>query len=73
MTEEEREEQLKQFEKGFRTTPEDAAKTILNGVRRGKTRVRIGSDARFMDFVARIMPERSAFFMKKMFEKLTEA
>lgn len=69
LTEQEKEEQLKKFEKGFITTAEKAAATILKGVRNGKTRVRIGKDARFFDFIARVMPERSAFFIYNMMKK----
>ncbi|PTR30205.1 hypothetical protein C8K36_10253 [Rhodococcus sp. OK519] len=38
-----------------RTTPEDAAKTIVNGVRKGKARVLIGADAKFLDAWVRIV------------------
>jgi len=38
-----------------RTTPEDAAKTIANGVRKGKPRVLIGADAKFLDAWVRIV------------------
>lgn len=38
-----------------RTTPEDAAKTITNGVRKGKARVLIGADAKFLDAWVRIV------------------
>lgn len=38
-----------------RTTPEDAAKTIVDGVRKGKARVLIGADAKFLDAWVRIV------------------
>lgn len=38
-----------------RTTPEDAAKTIANGVRKGKPRVLIGADAKFLDAWVRVV------------------
>ncbi|WP_420881746.1 SDR family NAD(P)-dependent oxidoreductase [Rhodococcus sp. (in: high G+C Gram-positive bacteria)] len=38
-----------------RTTPEDAAKSIANGVRKGKPRVLIGADAKFLDAWVRIV------------------
>lgn len=38
-----------------RTTPEDAAKTIVNGVRKGKARVLIGADAKFLDAWVRVV------------------
>lgn len=44
------------FEKMFRTTPEDAARTILKGVRANKRRVLIGSDAMAIDGMQRLLP-----------------
>lgn len=38
-----------------RTSPEDAAQTIVNGVRKGKARVLIGADAKFLDAWVRIV------------------
>ncbi|GGJ92396.1 short-chain dehydrogenase [Alloalcanivorax dieselolei] len=44
------------FEKLFRTTPEEAARTILKGVRANKRRVLIGSDALAIDGMQRLLP-----------------
>jgi NAD(P)-dependent dehydrogenase (short-subunit alcohol dehydrogenase family) len=44
------------FEKLFRTTPEEAAATILNGVQRNKRRVLIGADAVAVDTMQRLLP-----------------
>ncbi|MBQ0755195.1 MAG: SDR family NAD(P)-dependent oxidoreductase [Gammaproteobacteria bacterium] len=44
------------FEKMFRTTPEDAAATIIKGIRSNKRRVLIGSDAVAVDSMQRMMP-----------------
>ncbi len=44
------------FEKFFITTADDAARTILHGVRRNARRVLIGRDARAADWMARILP-----------------
>jgi short-subunit dehydrogenase len=44
------------FEKLLRTTPEDAARAILNGVRRNARRVLIGADARAADGMQRLLP-----------------
>ncbi|MCP3726947.1 SDR family NAD(P)-dependent oxidoreductase [Paraburkholderia sp. CNPSo 3272] len=44
------------FEKFFITTADDAARTILNGVRRNARRVLIGRDARAADWLARTLP-----------------
>lgn len=44
------------FEKFFITTPDQAARTILNGVRHNKRRVLIGPDARAADWFVRLLP-----------------
>ncbi|AKE89288.1 MULTISPECIES: SDR family oxidoreductase [Rhodococcus] len=38
-----------------RTSPEDAARTIVEGVRRGRARVLIGADAKFLDAWVRVV------------------
>src|SRR5581483_8579418 len=48
----------KQFEQGAQTTPEGAARTIIDGIERGKVRVLIGGDARMIDWIQRLMPVR---------------
>ena len=54
---EERREQIAQdFKKMVRSTPEQAANTILKGVSKGKARVLIGRDAYMVDFIRRIFP-----------------
>lgn len=45
-----------QMEQHFRTTPEEAAATILRGVRRKQARVLIGADAKLLDGMQRLMP-----------------
>lgn len=44
------------FEKFFRTTPHQAARTILDGVRHDARRVLIGGDARATDLMQRLLP-----------------
>jgi NAD(P)-dependent dehydrogenase (short-subunit alcohol dehydrogenase family) len=44
------------FEKNFRTTPEDAAETILRGVERNARRVLVGADAWGIDAMQRLLP-----------------
>lgn len=46
----------KEFEKLFRTTPEQAAATIIAGIRGNKRRVLIGSDAVAIDTMQRLLP-----------------
>ena len=45
-----------EFEKNAPTTPEQAAQTIINGMERRSTRVLIGPDARFIDWMVRLFP-----------------
>jgi short-subunit dehydrogenase len=44
------------FEKAFRVTAEDAAEIILRGVQRNARRVLVGSDAKVLDAIQRLMP-----------------
>jgi short-subunit dehydrogenase len=44
------------FERGFITTPDAAAATILDAVRKNKRRVLVGPDAHAIDFVQRVLP-----------------
>ena len=46
------------FDQLARTSPEQAAKTILRGVERGSTRILIGSDATGIALIQRLLPTR---------------
>jgi NAD(P)-dependent dehydrogenase (short-subunit alcohol dehydrogenase family) len=50
------EEKAAQFEKLFRTSPQEAASRILRGVERSERRILIGSDAYQIDIVQRLRP-----------------
>jgi len=45
-----------EFEKNARTTPEQAAATIVAGMERGQHRILIGPDARLIDWLTRLFP-----------------
>lgn len=45
-----------EFDKAARTTPEQAAQTIIDGMLRRRTRVLIGPDARIIDWLVRLFP-----------------
>ena len=47
---------VKRFNSLARTTPEQAAETILDGVRRGKKRILVGADARAIHWIVRLFP-----------------
>lgn len=49
-------EVTREFELGFFTTPERAARIIVAGVRRNRRRVLVGPDAHVYDWLARLMP-----------------
>lgn len=50
------EEVVAEFEKMFRTTPDEAARTIIKGIKGNRRRVLIGSDAQVIDKMQRSMP-----------------
>lgn len=54
------------FETAARTTPERAAETIINAMRRGQVRVRIGRDADLIDWIARLMPVGSPKMLSRI-------
>ena len=54
------------FLKVARTTPDQAAKVILQGIVSGKTRVLIGPDAWLMDGLFRLAPARASAWVTKM-------
>jgi NADP-dependent 3-hydroxy acid dehydrogenase YdfG len=51
-------QQIEEFNKMARTTPAKAAQTILKGVSKNKRRILIGQDAKFMDRLQRLFPEK---------------
>jgi butyryl-CoA dehydrogenase len=53
-----REAMLAEFDRMARTTADDAARTILEGVRRGRRRILIGMDARAISALQRLLPHR---------------
>ncbi|MEM7104392.1 MAG: SDR family oxidoreductase [Bacteroidota bacterium] len=61
------------FEKFFRNTAAMAANVILKGIRKKKTRVLIGNDAKLPDFLSRLFPQWHskiiAGFMRRMIVK----
>lgn len=49
-----------------RTTPQQAARVILNAVESGSTRVLIGADARMLDWMYRLFPTRASGWLTRM-------
>ncbi len=54
------------FTKVARTTPAQAAQTIIAAMEHGKTRVLIGSDAKLLDFLYRLFPTRASGWLTAM-------
>ncbi len=65
----EQERLITKFETTFITTPEDAADQIIQAVKKKKSRVLIGSDARRFDRVARLFPTGYTKMVLKDFER----
>ncbi|WP_316237058.1 SDR family NAD(P)-dependent oxidoreductase [Bradyrhizobium sp. SZCCHNR1015] len=60
---------IERFERLARTSPRDAALRIIQGIERNEPRILIGSDARFMDLLQRLMPGTYWRVMAKRLEK----
>lgn len=66
VTEAEKAEMAKQFDEGGDgTTAADAAKQIIQSIQKQKVRLLIGSDARFIDKLVRLMPTKYANMVLK--------
>lgn len=61
------------FEKAARTTPEQAARVIWDGVRKNKARVLIGADARLFEWLTRTFPTGYVRLMKRQIERVFNA
>jgi butyryl-CoA dehydrogenase len=66
---EDQQEARERFNKIVRTTPESAARTIVNGIMRKQARVLIGRDAYQIDFFQRLMPVGGASVLARIMEK----
>lgn len=55
-----RDELCERFDKVARTTPEQAAKIIIEGLARGKSRIMVGKDAKTLRTISRLMPDSYA-------------
>jgi len=62
----------KAFERGARTTPEQAAEVILKGIAKGKRRILIGGDAHLLDWVQRLLPNRYEVALSLLFRVNTK-
>ncbi|MEZ4934830.1 MAG: SDR family NAD(P)-dependent oxidoreductase [Saprospiraceae bacterium] len=60
------------FEQNARTTSEEAARQILNGIKKKKPRIRIGYDALWMDRIYRFAPIWAVAFFAKLLKRFDE-
>ncbi len=54
------------------TTPEKAAEVIVSGIERGSPRVLIGSDARLIDWIQRLMPVSYGSIIRWVMERMAK-
>ena len=66
-------EVVKRFERAARTTPEKAAKQILDAVEKKQQRLVIGRDGKAMDLVTRLFPVAYTRLLKQQFERVFTA
>lgn len=52
-----KEKLARRFDKSARTSPEQAARMILNGAQKGRRRVVVGADGRMIPFLQRLFPQ----------------
>ena len=60
------------FDKAARTTPAQAADTIIRAIESGKTRVLIGADAKVLDWMFRLFPARASRWFTNLNRALTQ-
>ncbi|MEL7370305.1 MAG: SDR family oxidoreductase [Myxococcota bacterium] len=56
---------LQKFDRMFRLSAPDAARVIVDGIKRERTRILVGRDAWFLDGVQRILPNRYTRLIKR--------
>lgn len=64
-------EQIEEFNKMARTTPMKAAETILTGIRKNKRRILIGHDAKLIDRLQRLFPEKYTSILSSLLKLLS--
>jgi short-subunit dehydrogenase len=67
-----RSQSIERFEQIAKTTPQQAARRIADGIENNKPRVLIGSDARSMDFLQRLRPATYWRVLARRIEKMAQ-
>jgi len=57
------EQERNRMEKWFWTSAEDAAADILKGIRKGKTRIKVGKGSTIIDLASRLLPVKYNVFL----------
>ena len=61
-------EGIARFDELARTTPEQAASVILEGMAKGNKRILIGNDARLISLLARLFPRGYGTILARLFD-----
>jgi short-subunit dehydrogenase len=69
LSEKEKEETTKNFERMFITTPESAAAIIVKGIQKKKSKIVIGKDGKQLDWLVRLMPTGYSKIILNQFKK----
>ncbi len=64
-----RADSIERFDNAARTSPEKAARRIIDGIEKNKPRILIGKDARFIDILQRLRPGTYWAWLRGIFEK----
>jgi short-subunit dehydrogenase len=67
-----RAESIERFDQIAKTTPQQAARTIIDGIERNRPRILIGGDARMMDFLQRLRPATYWAVLARRIEKMAK-
>lgn len=60
--------QIAEFQKALKMSPERAAEIIIAGIKNDKARILVGSDAKLMDWIARVFPNTYHHKLAKLFK-----
>jgi short-subunit dehydrogenase len=66
-----RAESIERFENAARTSPEKAARRIIDGIEKNEPRILIGDDARFIDILQRLRPGNYWAWLASIFARRT--
>jgi short-subunit dehydrogenase len=68
-----RSDSIERFENAARTSPEAAARRIIDGIENNAARILVGFDARIIDLVQRLRPATYWAWLSRLFQQRTGA